>query len=118
MKLTHDSKIDAYTLSHDATKLDAPGDVDAWKSEAQAQLSQLGDNKVDLLVDVSALHIDSKLAEQFVEAANEIFGAHTRHTVHYGDDDVADRDAAIKALAAMRERTPTQSEMKPVDTNG
>jgi hypothetical protein len=99
MFLTYDAAIDAWDfVVH--MRLEDDETLDAWQRELAVLSKQFGGRKVDILIDISHVHIEPHLAPRYGQFVTVFAAEHAQRLLRYGaPDEESRRRMQLSAIA-------------------
>src|SRR4051794_9897107 len=89
VQLSYDQLLDAWTMNHEQVYLNSLADIEEWRSLVTEELKKLGDRKAYLLLDISDVRLDPRMAEHYGQVAQQVVRRYAHAIVRYGVKDPA-----------------------------
>jgi hypothetical protein len=106
LKLTYESELDAWTLTHKEVRVTSPANVNTWRRLLARQFEKLGGRRSWILIDMADFELAPSVAELYGATAKAPGAEHALGIVRYG------RPATVTTTgsSARHERFPYESD--------
>lgn len=96
VKFQREASPDAFTVTHDAVRLERPEDVAEWRAQLMSEAeAAVGKGRAYLLIDYTGFSVSPRVAESYGQVAEDFRLRFAREVFRYG---VADQDSSTVAI--------------------
>jgi hypothetical protein len=106
LKLTYESELDAWTLTHKEVRVTSPADVNTWRRLLARQFEKLGGRRSWILIDMADFELAPSVAELYGATAKAPGAEHALGIVRYGRPATVTTTTTVRTQGVMRDYAP------------